>query len=101
MVGDLLFIAGQVPKDPLSGEVPTTFAEQARRTLDNLAAVAVAAGTSLERAVRVNVYLQDIELVHEMEPIYRDYFVAPFPARTTIQAGLRGFMVEMDAIVIS
>jgi reactive intermediate/imine deaminase len=99
VVGDLLFIAGQVPKDPLTGAVPETFIEQARRTLDNLAAVAEAAGTSLARAVRVNVYLPDIDTVHELEAVYRDYFVAPFPARTTIQAGLRGYLVEIDAIV--
>ena len=99
IVGDFLFIAGQVPKDPVTGDVPVTFVEQVRRTLDNLAAIAAAAGTSLANAVRVNVYLDDIETVHQLDPVYLEYFVVPYPARTTIQAGLRGYLVEIDAIV--
>jgi 2-iminobutanoate/2-iminopropanoate deaminase len=95
----LLFISGQIPKHPATGEVPESFADQARQVLDNLSSVARAAGTSLEHAVRVNVYLDDIESVYELEEIYRTYFTAPFPVRTTVRAGLRGFLIEIDAIV--
>jgi 2-iminobutanoate/2-iminopropanoate deaminase len=95
----LLFIAGQVPIDPETGSVAESFADQVRQTLKNLAAVAEAAGGSLADAVRVNVYLEDIDRVREMDAIYRGYFAEPLPARTTIRAGLRGFLVEMDAIV--
>lgn len=95
----MLYIAGQVPKDPVTGEIPETFADQARRTLDNLAAVARAGGTSLANAVRVNVYLEDVMAVYELEPIYRDYFTPPYPVRTTVRAGLRGILIEIDAIV--
>ena len=97
--GDLLFIAGQVPRNPLTGVVPATFIEQARQTLDNLSEVALAGGTSLANAVKVNVYLDDLESIHDLETIYRDYFSAPFPVRTTVRAGLRGYLVEIDAIV--
>lgn len=99
VVEDFLFIAGLVPKDPVTGDVPVTFVEQVRRTLDNLAAIAAAAGTSLANAVRVNVYLDEIGTVHQLDPVYLEYFVAPYPARTTIQARLRGYLVEIDAIV--
>ena len=95
----LVFIAGQVPKHPTTGEIAESFADQARQVLDNLSSVARAAGTSLENAVRVNVYLDDIASVYELEEIYRTYFTPPFPVRTTVQAGLRGFMIEIDAIV--
>jgi 2-iminobutanoate/2-iminopropanoate deaminase len=95
----LLFIAGQIPKDPGTGEVPESFADQARQVLDNLSSVARAAGTSLEHAVRVNVYLEDIAKVYELDDIYRAYFTPPFPVRTTVQVGLRGFLIEIDAIV--
>ncbi|HEV3186656.1 MAG TPA: Rid family detoxifying hydrolase [Acidimicrobiales bacterium] len=98
-VGDFLFIAGQVPKNPLTGEVPATFIEQARQALENLSAVALAGGTSLSNAVKVNVYLDDINSVHELETIYPDFFTVPFPVRTTVRVGLRGFLVEIDAIV--
>ena len=66
----LLFIAGQIPKHPATGEVPESFADQARQVLDNLSSVAQAAGTSLEHAVRVNVYLDDIARVYELEEIF-------------------------------
>lgn len=95
----LLFIAGQVPIDPETGSVAETFADQVHQTLKNLAAVAEAAGGSLADAVRVSVYLEDLDRVQEMDAIYRGYFAVPLPARTTIRAGLRGFMVEMDAVV--
>jgi reactive intermediate/imine deaminase len=99
IVGDLLFIAGQVPRNPKTGDVAITFIEQARQTLENLSAVALAGGTSLSNAVKVNVYLDDLEAVHELDAVYREYFDVPFPVRTTVRAGLRGYLVEIDAIV--
>jgi reactive intermediate/imine deaminase len=99
VVGGLLYVAGQVPRHPTTGEVPDSFADQARQTLDNLAAVARAAGTSLAQSARVNVYLDDLEDVVELDAIYREYFVAPYPARTTVRAGLRGYRIEIDAVV--
>ena len=74
-------------------------ADQARQTLDNLAAVAVQANTSLEHALRVNVYLEDLSHIAEFDEVYRTYFTLPYPVRTTVQAGLRGYLVEIDAIV--
>jgi 2-iminobutanoate/2-iminopropanoate deaminase len=99
VVGDLLFIAGQVPKHPLTGDVPASFIDQARQTLDNLSAIAAAGGTSLSNAVKVNVYLDDLDAIYELETIYPDYFEKPFPVRTTVSAGLREYLVEIDAIV--
>jgi len=98
-VGDFLFIAGQVPKNPRTGDVPATFIEQARQALENLSAVALAGGTSLSNAVKVNVYLDDVDSIYELETVYRDFFAEPFPVRTTVRVGLRGFLVEIDAIV--
>lgn len=94
-----LYVAGQVPRDPVSGEIPELFADQARQALDNLSAVAEAAGTSLRHALRVGVYLSDRTRIAELDPIYASYFERPFPARTTIEAGLRGIQIEVDAVV--
>ncbi len=88
-----------MPRNPKTGDVAITFIEQARQTLENLSAVALAGGTSLSNAVKVNVYLDDLEAVHELDAVYREYFDAPFPVRTTVRAGLRGYLVEIDAIV--
>jgi 2-iminobutanoate/2-iminopropanoate deaminase len=95
----MLYIAGQVPSDPESGTVPTGLGDQVRRVLDNLEAIARAAGTSLEQAVRVGVYLTDMDRFQEMDVVYREYFGDLPPVRTTVGVALRGFDVEMDAIV--
>jgi enamine deaminase RidA (YjgF/YER057c/UK114 family) len=64
-----------------------------------VAAVAAAADTSLEHALRINVYLDDLSHIEEFDEVYRTYFTEPYPVRTTVQAGLRGYLVEIDAIV--
>ena len=98
--GQLLFISGQGPVDPATGTFRLgTFEEQARLTLDNLAAVAAAAGTSLQSAVKVNAYLRDMANFGAFNAIYLEYFGAPRPARTTVQSDLPGFEVEIDAVV--
>jgi len=97
--GPLLFLAGQGPFDAAGQRVGETFADQARQAFRNLEAVARAAGTSLEHAVRYGVYLRDLDDFAEFNEVAREFLVEPYPARTTIQAALRGFDVEIDAIV--
>jgi 2-iminobutanoate/2-iminopropanoate deaminase len=98
-VGDLLFLAGQGPFDENGRRVGESVAEQTRRTLTNLDAVARAAGGSLAQAVRVGVYLSSLEHFAEMNGVYPEFFEEPLPARTTIQSDLVGFDVEIDAVV--
>lgn len=97
--GGFLFLAGQGPFDTSGQRVPGTFAEQARRTFANLASVARAAGADLRTAVRLGVYLLDMDNFAELNAICREFFDEPLPARTTIQADLRGFAIEVDAII--
>jgi 2-iminobutanoate/2-iminopropanoate deaminase len=98
-VGDLLFLAGQGPFAPDGSFSGGSIAEQTRQTLANLDAVARAAGASLQQAVRVGVYLGSLEDFAEMNAVYQEFFEEPYPARTTIQSDLRGFDVEIDAVV--
>jgi 2-iminobutanoate/2-iminopropanoate deaminase len=101
-VNGLLFLSGQAPLDAAGEFVGGSVADQVRRTLQNLEAVAQAAGTSLARAARVGVYLRDLADFGEMDAAYREFF-APntvLPARTTIQSDLVGFDVEIDAVVV-
>ena len=97
--GDVLYVSGQVPIDPLTGDKPSAFADQVRLSLENVRRVAVAAGARLEDALRVGVYLSDLANFEAMDEIYRTYFEDPLPARTTIQAGLNGVDIEIDAII--
>ena len=101
--GDLLFCSGQVPLEPSSGELVKVDIEgQARRCLENLAAVAEAAGGSLANAVRCTVYLTDMNDFARVNEAYGEFFGdGDPPARVAVAvAGLpKGADVEIDAIV--
>ncbi|HEY3960845.1 MAG TPA: Rid family detoxifying hydrolase [Solirubrobacteraceae bacterium] len=101
-VDGLLFCSGQIPLDPVTGElVGVTPGEQARRCLENLRAVCVAAGTALERAVRVTVYMTDLAAFAEVNEVYAAFFATEAPARVTIGVAQlpKGAQVEIDAVV--
>jgi 2-iminobutanoate/2-iminopropanoate deaminase len=97
--GDFLFLAGQGPFDAAGTHAGPGIAEQVRQVLENLDAVARAAGGSLQDAVRVGMYITDMKHFAEMDAEYRGFFADPKPARTTIQSNLVGFDVEGDAVV--
>lgn len=99
IAGNLLFLAGQGPFDSDGKRVGETFADQVRQTFRNLQAVAQAAGTSLDKTVRYGVYLKNLDDFAELNQIAAEFLTAPLPARTTIEVALRGFDVEIDAVV--
>jgi 2-iminobutanoate/2-iminopropanoate deaminase len=98
----LLFCSGQIPLDPASGElVGDSAAEQARRCLENLSAVCDEAGTTLEQAVRVTIYMLDLADFAQVNEVYGSFFGADPPARVTVGVAQlpRGAYVEIDAVV--
>ena len=100
--GGLLFCSGQIPLHPETGEiVGTTAAEQAGRCLENLQVVCVAAGASLADAVKITVYLRDMDDFTAVNEVYASFFETDPPARVALAvAGLpRDACVEMDAVV--
>lgn len=94
-----LFLSGQGPFASDGSLVADSFEAQVRQVLANLAAVAAEAGRTLDDAVRVGVYLHDLDDFDEMDAIYREAFREPRPARTTIQTPLPGFRIEIDAVI--
>ena len=99
--GDFLFLSGQIPLDPASGQiVDGGIAEQTHQVLKNLGAVLKAAGTSYDRVVKTTVYLADMGEFAVMNTTYAGYFSPPAPARATIQAAAlpRGVRVEIDIV---
>lgn len=88
--GDLLFLSGQTPIDPGTGNlVEGDVAAQTARALDNLRAVLSAAGLSLDDVVKCNVFLTTMDDFAAMNDVYGRYFKPPFPARSTVAvAGL-------------
>ncbi|GBC76873.1 Putative reactive intermediate deaminase TdcF [bacterium HR08] len=100
IVGDLIFVSGQVAYDPETGELrPGTFAEEAELAFANLQRVLQAAGSRLEDVIKVTAYLADIRANFSLyNELYRRWFVPPYPARTTIGADLGGLQIELEAI---
>ena len=101
--GGLLFISGQIPLDPDSGElVGDTAPEQARRCLQNLSVIAAAGGCTLaEDAVKLTVYLTDIGAFADVNEVYGEFFGDDPPARVAfgVAALPKGAQVEIDAIL--
>jgi 2-iminobutanoate/2-iminopropanoate deaminase len=98
--GRLLFVAGQTPKDPKTGQMPQEFRAQVERCLENVKAIVEVAGATMADVVRTNVYLSDLANFAAFNEIYARYFPQPSPARTTVGAVLPGgnVQVEIDAI---
>lgn len=99
-----LFTAGQGPLDPATGKlVEGDIAAQTERVMENLKAIVEAAGSSLDRAVKANVYLKDMQDFAAMNQVYGRYFPQNPPARTTIQAARLplDIGVEIDLVVLA
>jgi 2-iminobutanoate/2-iminopropanoate deaminase len=99
--GDFVFVSGQGPLDPETLEVVgETVQEQTEQTLRNLAAIAEAAGGSLDDTVKVSAFLSSIDLFPAFNEAYARIFSStPRPARTTTGAELRNILVEIDAVL--
>lgn len=102
VIGNLVYTAGQIPLDPVSGQmVGTNAGEQAQQVLKNLKAVLEAAGSSLPKVVKTTVFLKDLNDFNAMNEVYAKYFdAATAPARSTIQVARlpKDSLVEIEAV---
>jgi 2-iminobutanoate/2-iminopropanoate deaminase len=99
--GQFLFVSGQVPIDPATGDlVGGTIVDQTRRALQNIGEILNAAGASFQEVVRTTVYLADLADFPLMNEAYATFFSAPQPARSTIQAARlpKDARIEIDVI---
>jgi reactive intermediate/imine deaminase len=100
---DTVYLSGQIGLDPATLQLAEGIDGQTHRVFRNLAAVAAAAGCSLDQAVRMTVYLTDLAHFARVNEIMAQYVREPFPARAAVGvSGLpRGALVEIDAILHS
>ena len=99
--GQLLFISGQVPIDPATGQmIEGDVAAQTRRVLDSVGALLLAAGRSFADVVRTTIFLADMNDFAAVNAIYAQYFSEPYPARATVQVARlpKDARVEIDVI---
>jgi 2-iminobutanoate/2-iminopropanoate deaminase len=99
--GNLLFVSGQIPLDPSTGElVSGEIAAQTRRVLQNIGALLAAAGLDFGAVVRTTVFLADLNDFGAMNEVYGTFFRTPYPARATVQVARlpRECRIEIDVI---
>ena len=102
--GQLLFISGQIPLDPATGQlVGGDIAAQTRRVMDNLGAILKAANLSFANVVRTTIFLADMNDFAAVNEVYGGYVGQPAPARATVQVAQlpKGARVEIDAIALA
>lgn len=98
--GNLIFVSGQLPIDPQSGDMPSDIREQARQSLENLKAILAAAGCTMEDAVKTTVLLEDIGDFAAVNEVYAEYFPGNCPARAcyAVDKLPKGAKVEIELI---
>ena len=101
--GQLLFVSGQIPVDPVTGDVMSDdIAQQTTRVIQNLTSVLEAAGGSLRDVVRTTVFLTDLADFAAMNTVYASNFDTPAPARSTVEVSAlpKSVRIEIDAIAV-
>lgn len=99
--GDFLFVSGQLPIDPSTGNmVSNDIALQTHQSLNNLKNIITAAGMSLNNVVKVNIFLSDMDNFDAMNKVYATFFTAHFPARVAIETARlpKDALIEIEAI---
>ena len=100
--GDVVFISGQIPLIPASGELNNnSFTDQASQVIDNLEAICMEAGGGLDNILKLTIYLTDLAKFDSVNEIMTKRFSEPFPARATVEVSKlpKGVDIEMDAIL--
>ena len=99
--GSLLFVSGQIPLDPSSGQVVTGGIEvQTHQVLKNMAAILTAANASLGDVVKTTIFLKDMQQFQVVNEIYGSYFKPPYPARATVEVARlpKDVAVEIECV---
>lgn len=97
----VLFISGQLPINPETGEMPEDVAAQTKQSLSNLKAILEQDGLTMSDVVKTTIFVKDIEEFAVVNEVYGEFFVEPFPARSTIEVARlpKDAKVEIEAIV--
>lgn len=102
-VGSFLFLSGQLPLNPVTGEIAANdIATQTRQSLENMRAILAAAGASLSDVVKTTVFLKDMEHFAQMNQVYQQYFGTNAPARSTVEVAKlpRNALIEIESIAV-
>lgn len=99
--GDYVFVSGQIPVDPKTGEVVEGIENQTKQVMENMKAVLEEAGASFSQVVKFTIFINSMEDFATINEIYGSYLEKPYPARATVEVSRlpKDVLVEMDAVV--
>jgi 2-iminobutanoate/2-iminopropanoate deaminase len=102
IIGNTVYVSGQIPVDPKTGLMAETVEEQAHQVFQNLTGVLAEAGLTLDNVVKTAVFLADLGDFGTVNAIYESYFKAPYPARSCVQVAAipKGAKLEIECIAV-
>jgi len=101
LVGNTLYVSGLQGTDPQTHNLPTDFDQEVKNCLNNIGAVLKGAGMNYSNVVSVQVFLVDMSQFQKMNSIYRQYFQAPLPSRTTVEVGKLSLGARIEIAVVA
>ena len=97
-VGNRIYVAGQGPKNPVTGQVPETIEGQTKQVIANIESILKAAGATLADVTKVTAHLASLAYFDAYNEVYEQMFPKPYPVRTTVGSELDNILVEIDVI---
>ena len=98
IVGNMIFVAGQGPRNPETGKTPETIGEQTRQVMTNIKMILEAGGATMDNVVKSTVHLADLKDFQAFNEVYKEFFPEDQPARTTVGVQLPKIKVEIDCV---
>lgn len=100
--GNMIYLSGQLGRNPQTGELENSFEKQAERVLDNIQKILEDAGSSMEMVLKTTIFVVDPQKVAILNPIYRKFFSEPYPARSCVTVAALGqnAEIEIEAIAV-
>ena len=100
--GNMLFISGQIPIDPATGNMPESVTDQAKQVLTNITNILAEAGLTMANVVKTSVFLSDLNDFAAVNEVYASFFAEPYPARSCVQVAAipKGAKVEIETIAV-
>ncbi|MFR7590180.1 MAG: RidA family protein [Longibaculum sp.] len=101
-LGNMIFFSGQIPLNPMTGEMPEGIEAQAKQALDNVKGLLESQGLDFSNVVKTTVFLDNMNDFNTVNDIYAQYFVEPYPARSAVEVAKlpKGALIEVEVIAV-
>ncbi|MGD9679036.1 MAG: RidA family protein [Vulcanibacillus sp.] len=100
---NLIFLSGQLPINPVTGDMPEKIEDQTKQSLENIKAILKSEGLDLSDVIKATVFLSDMENFKLMNDVYKEFFAEPYPARSAVEVARlpKDALIEIEVIAAS